>query len=167
MVWVIVILVATNLSMGLSFWYHRHQEVKAEEAVQQQDVMPSEQRARFFREQLNLNQEQLDVFRELNREFNRSARKESQELEDLRLDMVEEMGKATPSQERLDSMVTEFGGHHSELKQITRDYYLKMKAVCDSSQQEKLKDIFLTVSKSQENVEAPSRGKRYRGKNRN
>jgi len=166
LIWIIVILVATNLSMGLSFWYHRHQELKeAAEVSTQQDEIPSEQRTRFFREQLNLNQDQLEVFRELNREFNRSARKESDELEELRLQMVEEMGKASPSQERLDSIAQEVGGHHSELKEITMNYYLKMKAICDSDQQEKLKEIFLTVSKSKEEIALPQRGRRFRGGN--
>ena len=161
---IIVILAATNLSMGLSFWYHRQQEIKDAETISaQQDKMPSEQRARFFRDQLHLSPDQLDVFRELNRDFNRSARRESDELEQLRLDMVEEMGKSSPSQERLDSIAREVGGHHSELKEITMNYYLKMKAVCDSAQQEKLKEIFMTVSKSKEEVDLPQPGRRYRG----
>lgn len=166
LIWIIVILVATNLSMAVSFWYHRHQETKAaaEVSAQQQEI-PSEQRTRFFREQLNLSPDQLDVFRELNREFNRSARRESDELEELRLQMVEEMGKDSPSQERLDSIAQEVGGHHSELKEITMNYYLKMKAICDSDQQEKLKEIFMTVSKSKEEIALPQRGRRYRGGN--
>lgn len=164
LIWVIVILVATNLSMGLSFWYHKQQDKKAANAAMEEQIeLPSEQRARFFRDQLNLNQNQVEAFRELNREYNRSARRESDELEELRLVMVEEMGKSSPSQERLDSIVKEVGGHHSELKEITMDYYLKMKAVCDSTQQEKLKEIFMTVSKSNEEDNLPQRGRRFRG----
>ena len=48
-------------------------------------------------------------------------------------------------------------------KEITMNYFLKMKAVCDSAQQEKLKEIFLTVSKSKEEVDLPQRGRRSRG----
>lgn len=165
LIWIIVILVATNLSMGLSFWYHRHQEIKAAEETESSKIeMPTEQRTRFFKDQLNLSQEQLAVFRELNREFNRSARKESDELEQLRIEMVEEMGKESPSAQKLDSIAQEVGGHHSELKEITMNYYLKMKEVCDSSQQEKLKEIFLTVSKSKDEVDLPERGHRFRGR---
>ena len=164
LIWIIVILIASNLSMGLSFWYHRYQETRGEEEIKSEEVeMPSEQRTRFFRDQLNLTSDQLEVFRELNREFNRSARKESNELEDLRIEMVKEMGKASPSTERLDSIAREVGGHHSELKEITMDYYLKMKAACNAEQQEKLKEIFLSVSKSDEEVALPERGRRYRG----
>lgn len=164
LIWIIVILVATNLSMGLSFWYHKQQDKKAADAaVEEQIELPSEQRARFFRDQLNLNQNQLEVFRELNREYNRSARRESDELERLRIEMVEEMGKSSPSQEKLDSIAREVGELHSKLKEMTIDYYLKMKAVCDSTQQEKLKEIFLTVSKSNEEVDLPQRGRRFRG----
>lgn len=165
LIWIIVILIASNLSMGLSFWYHRYQETRAGEEIKSEEVeIPSEQRTRFFRDQLNLSSDQLEVFRELNREFNRSARKESNELEDLRIEMVKEMGKASPSTERLDSIAREVGGHHSELKEITMDYYLKMKAVCNTEQQEKLKEIFLSVSKSNEEVSLPERGRRRRGR---
>lgn len=161
-----MILVASNLSMGLSFWYHRHMEIKAEEeaAKARKVEMPSEQRTRFFRDQLNLSPEQVDAFRELNREFNRNARRESDELEELRVVMVEEMGKESPSAERLDSIAREVGGHHSELKEATMNYYLKMKALCDSTQQAKLKEIFMTVSKSEDEVSLPERGRRFRGR---
>lgn len=164
LIWIIVILVAGNLSMGLSFWYHRHMEIKVDEEVEkaQKVEMPSEQRARFFRDQLNLSSEQLNVFRELNREFNQSARKESNVLEDLRTEMVKEMVKASPSAERLDSIALEVGRHHSALKKITISYYLKMKAVCNSEQQKKLADIFLRVSSSEEELALPERGRKYR-----
>lgn len=63
LIWVVVILAATNLSMGISFWYHKQQDKKAAEEQQQQVEMPSEQRTRFFREQLNLQPEQVELFR--------------------------------------------------------------------------------------------------------
>jgi len=50
LIWLVVILAATNLSMGFSFWYHRQQDKKELEAQKQQVEMPSEQRTRFFRE---------------------------------------------------------------------------------------------------------------------
>jgi Heavy-metal resistance len=161
LIWVIVILLATNLSMGLSFWYHRQQDKKIAETNSEQVEMPSEQRTRFFRDQLNLNQEQVNVFRDLNRSYNRSARQVSDEMEQLRIEMVNEMGNAEPSKENLDSIAIKIGNLHTEMKKLTMDYFMKMKEVCDSSQQEKLKEIFLTASKSKEDVSLPQRGRRF------
>ena len=168
LLWVIVILVATNLSMGISFWYHKQQDKKVATATGEEVVMPSEQRTRFFRDQLNLSIDQVDEFRELNRNYNRNARRVSDQLENLRIQMVEEMSKDEPSETLLDEISKNIGELHAELKHLTIDYYLGMKQVCDTTQQEKLEEIFLTVSKSKEDVELPRRGGgRFRGRNLN
>ncbi|HYQ57644.1 MAG TPA: hypothetical protein VEP89_09890 [Draconibacterium sp.] len=165
LIWVVVILAATNLSMGISFWYHKQQDKKATE--EQQVEMPSEQRTRFFREQLNLQPDQVDLFRELNRSYNRSARRISDQLSLLRIEMVEEMGKVDTDTTKLDAISSEIGTMHKTLKDLTVDYYLGMKAVCNADQQEKLKDIFLSMTTSKEDVSLPQRGgRRYGRQNR-
>ncbi|KJF42945.1 periplasmic heavy metal sensor [Draconibacterium sediminis] len=163
LIWVIVILAATNLSMGISFWYHKQQDKKAA-GTQQQVEMPSEQRTRFFREQLNLQPDQVDYFRELNRNYNRSARRISDQLSLLRVEMVEEMGKAETNTTKLHAISSEIGEMHKTLKDLTIDYYLDMKAVCDENQQEKLKEIFLSMTKLKEDVSLPQRGGRRFGR---
>ncbi len=164
LIWIIVILVATNLSMGISFWYHKQQDKKKATDLNEQVAMPSEQRTRFFRDQLDLSPEQIDMFRELNREFNRSAHRISDRMEILRIEMVEEMGENNPSQKVLDSIAEEIGNNHSALKQVTMTYYLGMKKACTEQQQEKLKEIFLAVSKSKEDLSLPQRGRGNRGR---
>lgn len=166
LIWVIVILIATNLSMGLSFWYHKQQNKKAAEKIEKTIEMPSEQRTRFFREQLNLRPDQMDTFRELNRNYNRNAKQISYQLENLRIEMVEEMGKENSSMNKLNSISEDIGKLHSGLKKLTITYYLDMKEVCDQNQQEKLNMIFISMSKTKEDVSLPQRGRRNRG-NRN
>jgi Tfp pilus assembly protein PilO len=96
LIWVIVILVATNLSMGFSFLYHKQQDKKMLEQTEQEAIeLPAQQRTRFFREQLNLQPQQMEIFRELNRDFNRTAWQINHQLESLRVDMVREMGTKT------------------------------------------------------------------------
>ncbi|WP_319482664.1 periplasmic heavy metal sensor [uncultured Draconibacterium sp.] len=167
LIWVVVILAATNLSMGISFWYHKQQDKKAAEKQQHQVHMPSEQRTRFFREQLDLQPDQVESFRELNRNYNRSARRISEQLALLRIEMVEEMGKAEADTTKLHSISSEIGEKHKTLKDLTVDYYLGMKAVCDENQQEKLKEVFLSMTKSKEDISLPQRGgRRYGRQNR-
>ena len=166
LIWIIVILVAANLSMGLSFWYHKLQDKKAAEKAKDTIEMPSEQRTRFFREQLNLRPDQMDIFRDLNRNYNREARQISFQLESLRIEMVREMGTENPNQETLGNITNDIGKLHTALKELTIKYYLDMKEVCDENQQQKLNEIFVSMSKTNEDVSLPQRGRRLRG-NRN
>jgi hypothetical protein len=78
--------------------------------------------------------------------------------------MVKEMGTQNPSQKELDSISDDIGKLHSDLKKATIQYYLKMKAICDENQQLKLNEIFMSMSKSKEDVSLPQRGGNGRGR---
>lgn len=163
LIWIIVILAATTLSMSVSFWYHKQQDKKAAQQMNESTIeMPAQQRTRFFREQLNLSTEQVNVFRELNRSYNREAQQITVELENLRLKMVKELGEKNPDEKRLSEISKDIGKLHAELKQITIDYYLAMKTECDETQQERLNEIFMSALKKKEDVSLPQRGNRFR-----
>lgn len=156
LVWVIVILLATNLSMGLSFLYHKKQESKViKQPEETKFEVPAEQRTKFFREQLNLSTEQVDQFRELNRNYNRTAHEITVQLEKLRTEMVEEMGKPEADMKRLDEITKEIGELHTQLKNVTIDYYMGMKTAADEQQKEKLNEIFRSMLKQNEDVKLP------------
>jgi Spy/CpxP family protein refolding chaperone len=163
LIWVIVILVATNLSMGISFWYHKQQDKKLAEQTEQEAIdLPAQQRTRFFREQLNLEPQQMEVFRELNRDFNRTAWQINHQLEGLRIEMVTEMGSSTPDKTRLETISNEIGKLHTLLKNETIDYYLAMKEICNEEQKKKLNEIFISVLQNNEDVRLPQRGRQLR-----
>jgi Spy/CpxP family protein refolding chaperone len=156
LIWVIVILFATNLSMGFSFLYHKQQDKKIAEQKEEVAIeMPAQQRTRFFREELNLNSEQLEKFREYNRDYNRAAMQITHQLEDLRIDMISVLGETESDPKKLDSITEEIGKQHTELKKITSDYYLKMKTVCNEEQKVKLNEIFMSMIKKNEDVKLP------------
>src|SRR5690606_7466514 len=93
LIWIIAILVATNLSMGITFLYHNKQDkMLQEQAIEEKVEAPTQQRTRFFREQLNLDPEQVEQFREHNRNFNRTAWQITNQLESLRIEMIQELG---------------------------------------------------------------------------
>lgn len=163
LVWVIVILVATNLSMGFSFLYHKQQDKKIAEQTEQEAIeLPAQQRTRFFREQLNLQPQQMESFRELNRDFNRTAWQINHQLESLRIEMVTEMGSKNPDREKLGRIAREIGNLHAQIKNETITYYLGMKDICNEEQQEKLNEIFISVLQRSEDVRLPQRGRRFR-----
>ncbi len=165
LIWVIVILMATNLSMAISLLYHKQQDKKFMEQLEEAAIkVPSEQRTRFFRDQLNLDFEQVNTFRELNRSFNKTAWGITHQLEDLRANMVRELGKENPNKKNLESISKQIGELHTNLKKETIDYYLKMKAECNEEQQEKLNEIFISMLKKNEDVSLPEYGKRNKNR---
>ncbi len=165
LIWIIVVLLATNLSMGISFLYHKQQDKKFMEQLEEAAIeVPSERRTRFFREQLNLQYEQMDMFRELNRNYNQTAWRVTHQLEALRADMVRELGKENPKQKTLESISKQIGELHTKLKKETIDYYLKMKEVCNEEQQIKLNEIFMSMLKKNEDVSLPEYGRRNKNR---
>ncbi len=159
LIWIIVILVATNLSTIGSFYYHRITELKAAAIKQdEQTTIPGDQRTRFFRDELNLNPDQLDQFREINRTFNRTARGIEMNLAQLREDLINELGAQHSDTTRLDKIATEIGENHRELKQVTTTFYLNMKKICNTAQQAKLNSIFQSMLNKDSQVNLPQQG---------
>jgi hypothetical protein len=160
LIWTIVILLATNISMGFSFLYHKIQDKKMMEQTEETAIeVPAERRTRFFREKLNLRFEQMETFRQLNRNFNQNAWQINHNLEVLRIEMVKEMGKENPDQAKLASISRQIGELHTNLKNETIAYYLAMKSECDESQREKLNEIFMSVLQQNEDVKLPQNGR--------
>ena len=159
LIWIIVILLATNISMGVSFLYHKIQDKKITEQTEETTIeVPAQRRTRFFREQLNLRFDQMNTFRQLNRDFNRDAWQINHDLEGLRIKMVEEMGKEIPDREKLDSISAQIGRLHTKLKEETIKYYLAMKNECDEQQRKRLNEIFMSVLQQNEDVKLPQHG---------
>jgi hypothetical protein len=164
LIYIIIILAATTLSMGISFWYHKQQDKKAEQMLNEETIeMPAQQRTRFFREELELQLDQMDVFREVNRNFNHEAQQITRELAALRVELVVELGAENPDKNKLSFISDKIGQLHADLKKATIDYYLAMKEECDEIQRMKLNEIFMSVLQTNEDVDLPQRGRRYRG----
>jgi len=158
LVWIIVILVATNLSTIGSFYYHRISESKTVAPKDDSTSIPGEQRTRFFRDELNLTTEQLEQFRDMNRNFNRTARNIEMNLVELRKNMIDELGSTNPDNTKLDQLATEIGDNHRELKQLTNTFYLNMKKICTSEQQVKLYQIFQSMLNKESQINLPRQG---------
>lgn len=163
LIWIAVILAATNISMGLSFWYHRQQDsIRESQKNEQYFDVPAQQRTRYFREKLDLDPQQIIRFRELNRRFNQTASSIQYQLAELRLEMVHELGMTSPDMQRLDSISSRIGELHKLLKDETIRYYIEMKIVSDEEQQEKLHEIFLSVLKNNDNLKLQRGGGRFK-----
>ena len=164
----IIILIVTNLSTIGSYYYHRIAEQKKIEVTSnEQSAVPGEQRTRYFRDQLNLDDNQTNSFREINRTFNRSARTIEENLAVLRKSMIDELGAPSPDTLKLRQLAAEIGNNHRELKEVTSTFYLSMREICTSEQQTKLHSIFQSMLNKENQVNLPQPGyQRGRGRNK-
>ncbi len=158
-IWIIVILIFTNLSTIGSFYYHRMMEAKTSEVKQvNENTIPGEQRTLFFRDQLILSDEQLEKFRGINRNFNQTARGIEMNLAQLREDLINELNTQNPDSIRLKQIAIEVGNNHRELKQVTITFYLDMKNICTAEQQTKLHNIFQSMLNKDNQINLPQPG---------
>jgi len=166
LIWVMVLLLATNLSMVVSFFYHKKQE-RLEEAKEEEITtgVSLERSTNFFREQLGLRPAQMDSFREMNREYNRKSHAVARELEALRYDMIRELGKENANQDSLYRIASEIGKRHMELKNSTIEYYQKIKEICSPQQCRRLNEVFMSMLYPAGNDQLPHRGRRNRFRN--
>lgn len=176
LIWLVVILFTMNLTTIGSLIYHARKtnsapsagtEYKAaEEGNLNGSALAAEQGARYFREKLGLTPEQMNAFREDNREYNRKTNWIARDLDVLRVDLVSEMTGPEPDTLRLNGISQAIGEKHEELKNLTVDYYLSMREVCNEDQKEKLNAIFTEMVRKTED-EPVQRGRRMgRGWNR-
>jgi Spy/CpxP family protein refolding chaperone len=167
LVWAVIILLATNISMAVSFLVHKKQDQNNLEKQEQAAIeVPTEQRTKFFKEQLSLLPGQMDPFREFNRNYNRATNAVAHKLEVLRVEMVGELGKENPDKNRLNEITAEIGNLHKDLKNITIEYYQQMNNICDASQRKKLNGIFMSMVNKNDEVNPQQRGRRNRFGNR-
>ena len=155
---------ATNLATIGSVLYHVYSDKNTLQT--QAAEMPNERRTMFLVDQLGLSIDQADSFRNINRTFNRATNPITRDLEDLRLQMLDELAKENPDKEKLTIIAEEIGNLHTELKQATIDFYLQMKSVCQKDQQTKLYQIFHSMLHQEEDVKLP-RGRHQGGRGRN
>jgi Spy/CpxP family protein refolding chaperone len=121
-------------------------------------------RTKFFSDELQLDDEQQNVFRNLNRSFNQTANQIYRDLSHLRLDLVDELGSLNPDTLQLNNIAIEIGSLHTDLKMLTTEFYLGLKAVCTPEQKETLDGLFRDLLNDDNQLDTPrGRGSGGRG----
>ncbi len=146
MIWAIVALTVLNLTTIATVFYYRSRNVK-ETADQKVDSIRSETASmrfsgRYFRDQLDLNAEQMERFREFNPAFRQHVRDINFELGNIRRKMLDEMSSSGCDTGRLNTLSDSVGKLHTDLKKLTYRYYLDFKEICNKEQIEKLDILF-------------------------
>jgi Spy/CpxP family protein refolding chaperone len=171
MVWGLVVLAIMNLSTLGTILYHTWRSEKpginAASKQPQLEANTENFSGRFFRDKLNLDREQMDKFREFNRNYRPKAYDLTISLSKLRGNMLDEMEKANPDIAKLNELARKIGDAHTELKIITYEYYLNIKSICTPDQQVILKDLFRSIFQADARLSYPGReGKEGMGRGR-
>ncbi len=159
LLWATIILFVTNLSMAVSFLTRTRatNELPEKESAKTTEL-PDQLRARTFGEKLDLSTDQLDQFRNYTQNYNRSANQITRTLENLRIEMVEELGKENPDSLHLNMLTQNMGMLHTELKNKTITYYKELNRICNPDQRIKLNEIFMSMVSKGENTNQQQQG---------
>lgn len=135
-----MLLVVLNAVTIASILYHNYQEKKAiEEAI----VIDGQNiNGRFIRDSVGFDNNQLDAFRNANHSFRPFARKVVFEIDSLKNEMLTELRKPISDTVKLSMLSKQIGGLHGELKELTFQYYLKLKAISTAEQLPRLEKLF-------------------------
>ena len=169
LVWAVVVLAVMNISTLATIMYHNKTSVKQE--VRESGHLETDAEkysGRYFRDKLNLDQNQMDQFRMLNPVFRRQAMEVTSKLTEYRRKMLDEMAGSDVNATKLNALSDSIGFLHSRLKKLSWNYYSDIKEICNSSQQELLKQLFTEMFINDLPMGYPGKGGmgRQRGKNR-
>jgi hypothetical protein len=146
MVWAVVVLAIMNIATILTAIYNRNQtsreKVLVGNTMNKVETTSTVYSGRWFRDQLNLNSEQMSRFVEFNPVFRESIRNINNDLNLLRQQMLSEMAADNCDTRRLNALSDSIGYLHADLKKITYKYYLEIKNICDQHQQQQLELVF-------------------------
>ena len=145
LIWAIVVLVIMNVTTIITVVYHKFQFDKIVSSTvdaKQAEIESERFSGRYFRDELNMSNAQMEKFKVINPVFRPKAKFITIELAEKRKQMLVEMATAKSDTSRLNALSDSIGQLHSELKRVTYRYYLEMKAICNPEQQVKLEKLF-------------------------
>lgn len=95
-----------------------------------------------FREGLNFDNNQMEVYINNNKIFRQQANRIIQSINDQKEAMFSELQNCEPDTLKLKKLSEEIGTLHAELKYVTVKFYLSLNEVCNTEQKEQQKNIF-------------------------
>jgi hypothetical protein len=175
MVWAIAVLAVMNLATLITVVYHKNKFID-KEVVAMPDQAESENTSvkysgRYFRDELDLSNEQMRRFSEFNPEFRQRVMAINRRMSEKRHKMLVEMAEKDCDTNRLNLLSDSIGSLHASLKKQTYLYYMNFKSICNEQQQKKLEQLFDEMFNSDSQIGQSGRhgqgGRRFGWRNNN
>lgn len=141
LLWAVILLAILNITTLATIFYGKYQKSTQDESI----VINSESsplNGKMFRENLNFDNEQMNMFREQSRDFRHKANEIIEEMNRLKGGLFNELQRPNPDRKRTREISDSIGIAHSNLKEASVDFYLKLKECCNHDQNELLKNMF-------------------------
>ncbi|MBE9469583.1 MAG: periplasmic heavy metal sensor [Bacteroidetes bacterium] len=153
LIWLIIILLAINVSTVATIGYHFYTRGRVERINNRRHVrIPNKRFGRFMFKELDLNRSQRGKFQEFQDEYHHNAMNITKEMMEKRNEIFEELSKENPDTLKLYEMAGDIGIYHKNLKKQTIRHYVKMKKNCDKQQQKKLLKIYSAMQNSKADI---------------
>ena len=132
----IIILLVVNISaLSTIIYNNKTRSNKLEEINKIQEEMRQQGMRKFFQDELNLNDDQVEEFHSSFTKYSEESREIAYKLKNERHEMMIELAKINPNQNKLDIIAKEIGDLHYELKKLTINHFLALKEICNEEQQ--------------------------------
>lgn len=141
LIYLIVLLAMLNISTIGTIIYHNFQE-KKENNVFINNGNGRMMSGRFFMNELNFDNNQMNQFRNYNHSFRQISLQIINNIDSLKSLMFVEMQKPKTDTATIYNLSEQIGNKHKDLKIETAKFYLEIKKICNIQQQKKLNQVF-------------------------
>ena len=142
LVWIIVLLALLNITTIGTIIYNTKKEKKIAETAVVTGIGVNPLNGNFFRNELDFDDEQMNVFRSANQHFRPNSNEIVFRMDSLKHLMFDELNKTTIDTLKINQLTKEFGDLHSLLKDEINQFYLKIKEISTPEQSRKLEEAF-------------------------
>lgn len=158
LIWSVILLALLNIStIGTIYLSNRANSSDPEESIVI-DPESSPLNGRYLRQELNFDHEQVAVFRDESREFRQSANGVIEKMNRYKSLLFEEIRRETPERLKTKEYSDSIGRAHSQLKEITVDFYLEIRKCCTGDQAAKLEKIFAPLFRDNPQMRGAGQG---------
>lgn len=140
--WIAVImLLVLNLTTIGTILYHNYTEQNNTDNIWiSPDIQPIN--GKYFRQQLNFDDRQMEVFRSANHKLRQHANDLIRNIDAQKELLFIELQSQEPNYENIKEISSQIGSLHAQLKVATAEFYITVNSVCNQQQKENMKDLF-------------------------
>lgn len=140
--WVIAILVVLNLLSLTMIWIQKDRTVVT--SPRESAGLPPGS-VQLMQREIGLSDEQASRFQQMRSDHMEKAKKINDELDDLKLSMVDEIFKPQSDQKRVDTVAAKIGMLQSQVEKMRFEHFKALVQICNPEQKAKLYPILLEV----------------------
>ena len=111
----------------------------------------------FIKDELNFDENQFSKFLDLREKNKQKQHNIVRKLSQKREEMMKELSAKNPDTTKLEQIAKQIGNLHEELKKGTIEHFIRVKAICSPSQEEKFNELIQKMEKHKERHYRPDR----------